>query len=392
MQQHLVDLGIVLNSTDKSALQGFRDEVDKLSTVWTGLTQKMGALASPALTSFIEGLREGLEELSPKLIQLATQFGQLDLKDFGRGLIKTLGDIADGVMYLIGLWKQLTGATAVTIPGVSTLKQLYSALQDAVFYFNLLSSAAQLAGASIRLGLLQAFGGSQEAIDATKKRIDDITKSWDAYKEAAKAAGVEAAGAIKPAADATKQAGDEATKTGTETQQAFQQSTKSVDQQALQVDGLISKYTQLAQAASAAGRAMASAASGGGSGDLGGLPMATGGLFHGQRSGIDTNLAWLTSGEFVMSTQAVRRYGVGVMNAINSLQAPRFAAGGLNMLTPRQSPVASPSLSGQRVLHLSIEGRSFTGLSIPEQTAQSLERFAVHSQIASTGRKQSWRR
>jgi archaellum component FlaC len=123
------------------------------------------------------------------------------------------------------------------------------------------------------------------------------------------------------------------------------------------------------------------------------MPMAEGGLFNGQRSGIDTNLVWLTSGEFVMSTNAVRAYGVGMMNAINSLRAPRFAVGGLNVPVPRLAGVTpTPSLSGQRTLNLTIEGRSFSGLSLPENTAQSLERFAVHSQIASTGRKQSWRR
>ena len=125
----------------------------------------------------------------------------------------------------------------------------------------------------------------------------------------------------------------------------------------------------------------------------GGLPMAEGGLFNGQRSGIDTNLVWLTSGEFIMSTNAVRAYGVGMMNAINSLRAPRFAVGGLNVPIPRLAGVTpTPSLSGQRTLNLTIEGRSFAGLSLPENTAQSLERFAVHSQIASAGRKQSWRR
>ena len=121
--------------------------------------------------------------------------------------------------------------------------------------------------------------------------------------------------------------------------------------------------------------------------------MAEGGLFNGQRSGIDTNLVWLTSGEFIMNTNAVRAYGVGMMNAINSLRAPRFAVGGLNVPIPRLAGVTpTPSLSGQRTLNLTIEGRSFSGLSLPENTAQSLERFAVHSQLASCGRKQSWRR
>jgi hypothetical protein len=127
-------------------------------------------------------------------------------------------------------------------------------------------------------------------------------------------------------------------------------------------------------------------------GDGSGLPMASGGLVNG-KGGTDSNLAWLTSGEFVMNTRAVQNYGVGMMHAMNSLRAPRFATGGLNLGSsqPRLANLSSP-ITGQRVLNLSIEGRSFSGLSIPENTAKSLERFAVNSQIASTGRKPSWRR
>jgi hypothetical protein len=127
-------------------------------------------------------------------------------------------------------------------------------------------------------------------------------------------------------------------------------------------------------------------AGGGGSGGIG--HAATGGLFVGPRSGTDTNLAWLTSGEYVMSLGAVQKYGTSFMHAINSLDAPRFASGGLNV-----GGVIGGSVSAApRVLNLTIEGQSFAGMSVPENTAAALERFAVHSQIASTGRKQSWRR
>lgn len=125
--------------------------------------------------------------------------------------------------------------------------------------------------------------------------------------------------------------------------------------------------------------------------DAGGLPMASGGLVWG-KGGIDTNLAWLTSGEYVVRAAAVRAIGLRALDAINAGFAPRFASGGLNM-GPRLATVSATAAgSSQRTLHLTIEGRSFSGLSIPETTAQSLERFAVHSQIASAGRKQSWRR
>jgi hypothetical protein len=129
---------------------------------------------------------------------------------------------------------------------------------------------------------------------------------------------------------------------------------------------------------------------GGGSvGGGGGSPsgMATGGEVGGA-PGVDRNLAYLSAGEFVMRVAAVQKFGLPFMHSINAGLAPRFAMGGLNV-----GGVIGGSVSAApRVLNLTIEGQSFAGMSVPENTAAALERFAVHSQIASTGRKQSWRR
>jgi hypothetical protein len=124
--------------------------------------------------------------------------------------------------------------------------------------------------------------------------------------------------------------------------------------------------------------------------------MAAGGVVHGA-GGIDNVPAWLSAGEFVMSVAAVQRYGSGFMHAINQMRlaaVPRYATGGLigAPIPSLSSAMASGPGSGQRVLTLNIEGRSFTGMNVPENVAQQLERFAIHSQIASAGRKQSWRK
>jgi hypothetical protein len=123
---------------------------------------------------------------------------------------------------------------------------------------------------------------------------------------------------------------------------------------------------------------------GGGGGEVQGH--AAGGVVGGA-PGVDQNLALLSRGEFVLKVAAVQKYGLGFLHGLNTLQAPRFAAGGLNVGAIGHSAATSP-----RVLNLTIEGQSFAGMSVPENTAAALERFAVHSQIASTGRKQSWRR
>lgn len=58
---------------------------------------------------------------------------------------------------------------------------------------------------------------------------------------------------------------------------------------------------------------------------------ARGGLLPGPASltGPDNMLAWVKSGEFVMSTPAVHRYGAEFFDALNRMQLPRFADGGL---------------------------------------------------------------
>jgi len=135
-----------------------------------------------------------------------------------------------------------------------------------------------------------------------------------------------------------------------------------------------------------------------------GLPMASGGMVGGRGTGTsDSNLAWVSRGEHIMPARAVaqpgvlaflealRRSGGNLSRVLDGMG--RFALGGVVPHTQLRPAFADGGLvEGRRVLNLNIEGRSFAGLSVPESTAQALERFAVHSQIASTGRKPSWRR
>jgi len=58
----------------------------------------------------------------------------------------------------------------------------------------------------------------------------------------------------------------------------------------------------------------------------------------------------------------------------------RFAQGGL---------VALPRVGG-RPINLTIEGQRFEGLTVPEDTAESLVRFATRRQMSSAGRKPNW--
>jgi hypothetical protein len=127
---------------------------------------------------------------------------------------------------------------------------------------------------------------------------------------------------------------------------------------------------------------------GGGSVSAGAAPgMAAGGEVGGA-PGVDRNLALLSKGEFVLSVAAVQRYGVGWLHSLNAMAIPRFAGGGLNGGLPSLAGAAA----GGRPIHLHIAGQAFGPMTASQDVAGALERFAVHSQIASTGRKQSWRR
>jgi hypothetical protein len=131
---------------------------------------------------------------------------------------------------------------------------------------------------------------------------------------------------------------------------------------------------------------------------------ATGGLIRG-RPGIDTNLAWLTDGEYVIPRHVVGKFGVSFFDAlrtgnllldnlrgfslgglVENLSAPfaipTFAGGGLNS--------AKPARSGLRPLTLVINGKKFGGLAVTDdRIAQGMIRYARKSSTRSAGRSPS---
>lgn len=147
----------------------------------------------------------------------------------------------------------------------------------------------------------------------------------------------------------------------------------------------------------------AGAAAGGG--DAGGF--ARGGVVRGRGSSTSDSIpAWLSSGEFVIRADAVRRYGVGLFEALNGMRwggqlragMPRFAMGGLvdNAL---RIPLGMPAFAGAgggalpgKSFDLHIGGESFANLYAPEETAGRLVAFAAAQQARTAGRKPSWHR
>lgn len=127
---------------------------------------------------------------------------------------------------------------------------------------------------------------------------------------------------------------------------------------------------------------------------------ATGGHIRGPGTATSDSIpAWLSDNEFVMKAKAVRKYGVGLMHAINSgrFQMPKFNMGGLvSALMPSLGPRVGYADGGEvssgamRPVNLNLFGEQFNGLMAPDDVAGRLTKFAISRQTRSAGRKPAW--
>lgn len=144
----------------------------------------------------------------------------------------------------------------------------------------------------------------------------------------------------------------------------------------------------------------AQAASGGG----GGGGFARGGYVTGPGTETSDSIpAWLSRGEFVIRAAAVRKYGLGLLSAINGMRIsgdrlkmglPAFAMGGLvDAMAPRIPVPAVASAGGGvsgRPFNLHIGSEVFSGLIAPEDTARQLQQYATQMLMRSSGRRPTW--
>jgi hypothetical protein len=201
------------------------------------------------------------------------------------------------------------------------------------------------------------------------------------------------------------------------------------------LDGLLTKLGKLAQGIGNSGGLDPA----GGSGAPG---FAGGGLFRGSGTGTsDSNLAWISNGEFIIRNAAVEHYGPnffhalnrmlmpkgsiprfadgglmgsvsGLSNAFSSFMAswsnlPRFADGGLANLSSGMSAalgslvlaptfnVPAPAAAGVsgRPVHVTIGGQTFGPMMASDDVAKGLERKAASQQMASAmTRSPGWKR
>lgn len=216
--------------------------------------------------------------------------------------------------------------------------------------------------------------------DAAQKAIDDIKQLFSGLGESLTSAiqGIDFNAVFQPLLDAAKEAFDLITRSFAEPfdTSGLISSIQQVIDKFLEMILAANKATEAAQAAVDA--TSGSTLFGGGEGGSA-ERAAQGGLLRG-RPGIDTNLAWFTAGEFVMRRDAVQKWGVAFMQAINAGinplgSTPRFAAGGLVSSAMSNVTIQFPGLP------------LISGLKASTDTVNELKRAAAMAQVRSGGRK-----
>jgi len=195
---------------------------------------------------------------------------------------------------------------------------------------------------ALKTKALEALTEVESAADDMIKKVEEMGKAVVlAIEEAIKAAVLAIQSAATPVGEAIKLVGSAAFEIVQSLQnirdlvpQAFDTAAPAAFTSALAgVSSMLSTIISQLQQAIALAQQLASTPSGGGGGGGGGgstEEFASGGLIKG-KPGRDRNLIWASRDEFMIRTAAVKKYGVGLMRAINEgrFKVPRFNAGGL---------------------------------------------------------------
>ena len=378
------------------SLKELRDAWNEFTAQMSASLRKLGASLGPTLADALQSAKKALQDLGnlsigQNLLHSLQGLGST-LKavfvdtwvEIGRQVIIGLGQVGSGIISAFN--------KGFIQPIIEALGNLGSMI--AKFFSNLPSQIMDLlsqAGSSFMEGFVNPI------IEAFTNLKDSVVKFFQGAYDTATSILASIGrffidNLINPALDAF----NSFAKLITDTYDSIAKTIKSAFDAVMGViqpiiDTIKGWLQTLTDKASALMRILSGLSGGGGGEQPSG--MARGGVVVG-RGGIDTNLALLTAGEFVITKRAVDNFGAHFFHMLNNLQLPRFATGGLNIggMSPTLGMMAHAATGTPRVLNLVIEGRSFAGMTVPENTAAALERFAVHSQIASTGRRPSWKR
>jgi hypothetical protein len=117
---------------------------------------------------------------------------------------------------------------------------------------------------------------------------------------------------------------------------------------------------------------------------------ADGGYISGPGSGTSDSIpARLSNGEYVVKAAAVSHWGIGAMDAINSMRAPGFRFGGLVSAAMPSFARGGLVAEGRYALDLRTDGGSFTAM-VSGDTMKALSKSAMRAKLKSSGVKPSW--
>jgi transcriptional regulator with XRE-family HTH domain len=323
-------------SVDPAAIKAFRGALADLLLQISQLSQAFAAAAAPAFTSFLQTIQASLKD-SDGILHI-----------FIEGIKGLSSTVSEGIRGWIALEAAISSALGVTQGTI--FKALLLAIAGVVAAFATSWAAIPVAIGLViaAVGYLVENAGKLEAafkdnfiVRFFERAIDVATKFYNLLM------GIKAAmpGGAAPGAAGVGSAAAQAT-----------------GQAAGQTPGV----TQ---------------------GGITGL--AGGGQVHGPGTTTsDSVLARLSRGEFVVKAAAVQAYGTGLFHALNNMQLPGFATGGLVPAPVRLA--GGGSVPATSTLNLSIDGRNFNGLRGPKSTVDELSSFAIARQTSAAGSNPSW--
>lgn len=413
-------LGLVLTRAEVIAGSDFNDALDKLTDTLNALRVRMALLAAPAFTQVFDALTELVAENRVELMALA-QTLVADVLPVIQDLIDLIAGRRDDVQaqWLLDLVDTAVkvGSAIRTVVDLFTFafQTLERAVQHVLDPINALFGTDLKAAEVIITTLIFALLGGFRLIGVA---VSAVRLSLVAIAELAgnvTAAVIGLSGAVLLGISALEQALANLFKFVQDNFDAFWEWLGESTQGALgtigdffqgfadnaigALGGIMDFLQDLINAAIEVGKMLL----GLGGGDSGGSDIqanAAGGAIRGAGTGTsDSILSWLSNGEYVIKAKAVRKYGLGMLNALNGLRLPSFNTGGLVAgLTPSLPGVGAPAFAdggqvssgGGRPLTLQLGNEIFEGLIAPESTADRLVRYAQRRNLQSAGRKPSW--
>jgi hypothetical protein len=350
------------------------DRVRRLNENISDLTQRIkgaGPLISPEAAAAFDRMRTSIQNVDSAWERLKQSLGSTVFTSLAASFSATMNDMkAAAINAAASILESLgTAFSGMTTQATSDVTAIGAALLDlaqktgALGLFRQMQADAQTANAAIATfvgSIMQGMGASAASIKAVQDSINGIAPAANAAGQAVQQSGVMftqwgtvAQQGANTAQAAVQQTAVMFTSFGTVVSQSGDQAKASMEQaagpaQSLsdKVAGLASKIAGIAwDAISGAGVAAWNALTAAiqsaidkvlefiglkpsGPATGGGAPgKARGGFIGGRGSGTsDSNLAWLSRGEFVVQAAAVRKYGASLFAALN---AQRFAGGGL---------------------------------------------------------------